>query len=76
VTDAEFLAGLGELSATRLARAFGWILQGERMLRQRRIPSLAELAGEGRWAIVKERYPRCVQAARSILADVTAPRPR
>jgi hypothetical protein len=34
------------------------------------------LAGEGRWGIVKERYPRCMQAANAILADGTASQSR
>lgn len=70
VTDADFLAGLGHMSPARVAAAFGWVLHGERMLRERRIPSPAELAGDGRWGIVRERYPRCVEKARDILAEI------
>jgi sugar phosphate isomerase/epimerase len=70
VTDADFIAGLGPMPPARIAAAFGWIARGERMLRERRIPSPAELAGDGRWDLVRDRYPRCVDAARGILAEV------
>ncbi|MEI8190474.1 MAG: sugar phosphate isomerase/epimerase family protein [candidate division NC10 bacterium] len=70
VTDADFVAGLGPMPATRIAAAFDWVLHGERMLRERRIPTPAELAGDGRWGIVRDRYPRCVEKARAILAEI------
>jgi sugar phosphate isomerase/epimerase len=70
VTDSDFISGLGPMPPARIAAAFGWILRGEQLLREQRIPSPAELAGDGRWGILQARYPRCVDAARGILAEV------
>jgi sugar phosphate isomerase/epimerase len=68
--DEDFISKLPHLSAESLPCVFRWIIDGERALKEGRVPSPSQLEGEGRWEIIRERFPRCMAAARALLAEV------
>jgi hypothetical protein len=70
VDDPDFIGGLPHLSGGSVAVVSGWIVHGEALRRQGRVPSPVALEGAGKWEIVKSRLPRNIERARQMVHEL------
>jgi sugar phosphate isomerase/epimerase len=68
--DRDFLRGLRHLGGQDIGLAVRWLQEGERLAREGRIPTRQQLEGEGRWEIVRNRFPLDLERARELLRQI------